>query len=132
MYSIAAAISTDSFKWAAQDVKAPFVLLINPWITDFAAYDLWTKPMGLLLLASLLREGGCGVALIDCLDRRDPFTNFHPETMPGRDKKFGTGKYPRMRLPKPRPYNDFPRYFTGTEFTRRAFAVSFWKSKSRT
>ncbi len=91
--------------------KAPFVLLINPWITDFAAYDLWTKPMGLLLLASLLRDGGCGAALIDCLDRWDPFTNSHPEILPGRDSKFGTGKYPRMRLPKPGPYTGFPRYF---------------------
>jgi len=91
--------------------KAPFVLLINPWITDFAAYDLWAKPMGLLLLASLLREGGCGVALIDCMDRRDPFTNSHPEILPGRDKEFGTGKYPRMRIPKPSPYENFPRYF---------------------
>jgi radical SAM superfamily enzyme YgiQ (UPF0313 family) len=91
--------------------KAPFVLLINPWITDFAAYDLWAKPMGLLFLGSLLKEGGCGAALIDCLDRRDPFTNSHPEVLPGRDKRFGTGKYPRMRLPKPGPYSDFPRYF---------------------
>ncbi len=91
--------------------KAPFVLLINPWITDFAAHDLWAKPMGLLSLGSLLKEGGCGVALIDCLDRRDPFTNSHPEILPGRDKKFGTGKYPRMRMPKPGPYKDFPRYF---------------------
>jgi len=86
-------------------------MLINPWITDFAAHDLWSKPMGLLVLASLLREGGCGVALIDCLDRRDPFTNSHPEILPGRDKKFGTGKYPRMQLQKPAPYADFPRYF---------------------
>jgi radical SAM superfamily enzyme YgiQ (UPF0313 family) len=91
--------------------KAPFVLLINPWITDFAAFDLWTKPMGLLLLGALLRDGGCGVALIDCLDRRDVFTNSHPEILPGTDKKFGTGKYPRMRLPKPGPYGNFRRYF---------------------
>jgi len=87
------------------------ILLINPWITDFAAHDLWTKPMGLLVLAALLREGGCGVELIDCLDRRDPFTNAHPDILPGKDKKFGTGKYPRMRIPKPAPYSDFPRYF---------------------
>ncbi len=91
--------------------KAPFVLLVNPWITDFAAYDLWTKPMGLLVLAALLRDGGCGVALIDCLDRRDQFTNTHPEILPGKDKKFGTGKYPRMRLPKPGPYCRFPETF---------------------
>ena len=91
--------------------KVPLVTLINPWITDFAAHDLWTKPMGLLVLAALLRDGGCGVGLIDCLDRRDPFTNSHPDILPGKDKKFGTGKYPRMRLAKPPPYSDFPRYY---------------------
>jgi radical SAM superfamily enzyme YgiQ (UPF0313 family) len=51
------------------------------------------------------------VRLIDCLDRRDPFTNSHPEILPGMDKKFGAGKYPRMRLAKPGPYSGFPRYF---------------------
>jgi radical SAM superfamily enzyme YgiQ (UPF0313 family) len=91
--------------------KVPLVLLINPWITDFAAHDLWTKPMGLLVLAALLREGGCGVGLIDCLDRRDQFTNAHSDILPGKDKKFGTGKYPRMRIPKPAPYSGFQRYF---------------------
>lgn len=91
--------------------RAPLVLLINPWISDFAAYDLWAKPLGLLFLASLLREGGCGAAFIDCLDRRDPFTNSHPGVLPGKDRKFGTGKYPRMRIPKPGPYADFPRHF---------------------
>ncbi len=87
------------------------ILLINPWVHDFAAFDLWAKPMGLLFLASLLREGGCGAALIDCLDRHDSFTNCHPEVMAGRDKKFGTGKYPRMRIAKPEPYAGFPRHF---------------------
>ena len=113
--------------------NAPFVLLVNPWITDFAAFDLWTKPMGLLLLASLLREGGCGVELIDCLDRRDPFTNSHPEILRGGDKKFGTGKYPRMSLPKPEPLRPISHVIsTGTEFTRRASAANFWKSKHPT
>ena len=83
--------------------KAPFVLLINPWITDFAAHDLWAKPMGLLVLASLLRDGGCGVRLIDCLDRRDPFTNSHPEILPGRDKKFGDRQVPQDAPPKTGP-----------------------------
>ena len=91
--------------------RAPHFLLINPWIADFAAYDLWTKPLGLLILASLLREGGCGVSLIDCLDRNDSFTNAHPDVLPGKDKLFGTGKYPRMRLPLPLPYSGIRRYF---------------------
>jgi hypothetical protein len=34
------------------------ILLINPWIYDCAAYDFWIKPVGLLSLASLLRENG--------------------------------------------------------------------------
>lgn len=91
--------------------KASLVLLINPWITDFAAHDLWAKPMGLLLLASLLREGGFGVAFIDCLDRHDPFTNTHPDIIPGKDKQFGTGKYPKMRLPMPEAYSGLPRHY---------------------
>ncbi len=91
--------------------KVPLILLVNPWITDFAAHDLWTKPMGLLILGSLLRNGGYGVELIDCLDRHDDFTNNHPLVLRGRDKEFGTGKYPRMRIPRPAPYSDFPRYY---------------------
>lgn len=91
--------------------KAPFILLVNPWITDFAAHDLWAKPVGLLLLASLLRQGGCGVEFIDCLDRHDEFTNSYPDVVRGTAKDFGTGKYSRMGLPKPEPYSDFPRYY---------------------
>jgi len=34
------------------------ILLINPWIHDFAAYDLWAKPAGLLYLASTLKKNG--------------------------------------------------------------------------
>ena len=48
------------------------LLLINSWITDFAAFDLWSKPLGLLYLAGLLRQNGHSVRLIDWLDRYDP------------------------------------------------------------
>jgi len=91
--------------------KTPLILLINPWITDFAAYDYWTKPLGLLLLGSLLREGGCGVTLIDCLDRQDPFTTQHPEIIPPVHRRYGTGKYPRMRIGKPPAYAGMPRHY---------------------
>ncbi|MGD2036453.1 MAG: B12-binding domain-containing radical SAM protein, partial [Desulfobacterales bacterium] len=50
----------------------PHILLVNPWIHDFAAYDFWAKPLGLLYLAALLRSHGLSVSYIDCLDR------FHP------------------------------------------------------
>lgn len=52
---------------------SPHILCINPWIHDFAAFDFWAKPLGLLTLAAILREKGLKVSYIDCLDR------FHPK-----------------------------------------------------
>lgn len=91
--------------------KAPFILLVNPWIRDFAAFDLWAKPMGLLMLGSLLRQGGCGVAFVDCLSRHDPATENAPDVLPGRERPHGTGKYHRMRVPKPEVFSGFPRTY---------------------
>jgi hypothetical protein len=51
--------------------KKPNILLINPWIYDFAAHDLWSKPLGLLMLAGLLRAQGYNLSLLDCLDVHD-------------------------------------------------------------
>lgn len=85
---------------------APHILLINPWIHDFAAYDFWARPLGLLTLAALLRRHGCRVSYIDCLDR------FHPKA-PRSDPRArqGRGPYRKTRLPKPRPFVDVPRHF---------------------
>lgn len=91
--------------------KAPFILLVNPWITDFAAYDYWAKPLGLLLLGALLRDGGCGVALIDCVDRHDGSSTRYPDLISGADRKYGTGKFPKMRIPKPEAYAEVPRHY---------------------
>lgn len=91
--------------------KTPFILLINPWIADFAAYDLWAKPVGLLLLASLLREAGCGVGFLDCLQRNDHHTLQHSEVIAGCNRKYGTGKYPKMSIDKPQAYAEMPRNY---------------------
>jgi len=48
--------------------KSPPLLLINPWIYDFAAYDFWAKPLGFLYLAAILRKNGFAINYIDCLD----------------------------------------------------------------
>jgi radical SAM superfamily enzyme YgiQ (UPF0313 family) len=84
----------------------PHILLINPWIHDFAAYDVWAKPLGLLSLAAILRRHGCRVTYIDCLDR------FHPR-MPAADPRArgGRGPYRKTRLPKPTQFPDVPRHF---------------------
>ena len=65
----------------------PHILCINPWIHDFAAFDFWAKPLGLLSIAAILRENGISVSYIDCLDR------FHPEESPDV-KRFWDGRGP--------------------------------------
>ncbi|MCU0559783.1 MAG: radical SAM protein [Desulfobacterales bacterium] len=86
---------------------APHILLINPWIHDFAAYDAWASPLGLLTLAGILREHGCRVSYVDCLDR------FHPRApRPAREAPFGCGPFLKTRLPKPAPLRDVPRHFS--------------------
>ncbi len=91
--------------------RVPFILLINPWITDFAAYDLWAKPMGLAILGALLRQGGCGVAFIDCLNRHDLQSGKRQGLYPGKNRRFGTGKYPKVPIDKPAPYQEFARTY---------------------
>ncbi len=79
---------------------SPHILLINPWITDFAAYNFWIKPLGLLSIASLLRENGFRVTLIDCLDFNI------------KSKKYGDGKFFRTKIEKPLPLKSIPRYYS--------------------
>lgn len=86
---------------------SPHILLINPWIHDFAAYDFWAKPMGLLTIASLLRQHGIAVSYIDCLDRFHPNA---PATNPGA--RHGRGPYLKTRIPKPAGLEDVPRYYS--------------------
>ncbi|MEJ2672519.1 MAG: cobalamin-dependent protein, partial [Deltaproteobacteria bacterium] len=70
--------------------SGPPLLLINPWIYDFAAYDYFAQPLGLLYLAGLLEAQGFAVHFLDCLDT--------PHAKPG---PFGTGRYPKEILPAP-------------------------------
>ncbi|NOZ62870.1 MAG: radical SAM protein [Calditrichaeota bacterium] len=79
------------------------VLLINPWIYDFAAYDFWIKPVGLLSVANFLEEYGYQTHLIDCLDR------FHPLAPKTKNKKYGTGKFIRTPVENPNFTKSIPR-----------------------
>lgn len=91
--------------------RAPFFLLINPWITDFAAFDLWARPLGLLQLAALLRDGGAEVAIVDCLARDATAGDHATDVLPGKDRPFGTGGYPRSLIPKPAALSSLPRHY---------------------
>ena len=82
------------------------VLLVNPWIYDFSAFDLWLKPLGLLYIASFLEAKGYEVILLDCLDRFHPLLVTHKTKQ--RDKFYGTGKYLAENITKPEPIKDIP------------------------
>jgi radical SAM superfamily enzyme YgiQ (UPF0313 family) len=74
----------------------PNILFINPWIHDFAAYDFWSKPLGILYLASIARYHGCSVSYIDCLDR------FHPKARQiNPNARYGRGPYRKAKIPIP-------------------------------
>jgi radical SAM superfamily enzyme YgiQ (UPF0313 family) len=76
--------------------KKIHILFINPWIHDFAAYDFWAKPLGLLQLAAVCRMHGFSVSYIDCQDR------FHPKSAPSDPAaRYGRGSYIKSRINMP-------------------------------
>jgi radical SAM superfamily enzyme YgiQ (UPF0313 family) len=85
----------------------PHILLVNPWIHDFAAYDFWAKPMGLLTIAGILRAHGITVSFIDCLDR------FHPRSAKNDPQaRYGRGPYLKTRIARPAGLHDVPRHYS--------------------
>jgi radical SAM superfamily enzyme YgiQ (UPF0313 family) len=85
------------------------ILLINPWIHDFAAYDFWLKPLGLLYLGGLLRQNGHRVSYIDCLDP------YHPEMLARglnpRRHPYGRGKFYRQIIIKSEKLKFMPKNY---------------------
>ena len=78
------------------DSTAPHILCVHPWIYDFAAFDFWSKPLGLFYLMSILRDQGIRVSYIDCLDR------FHPRQSPGLEVMWdGRGPYRKTTIEPP-------------------------------
>jgi len=74
------------------------VLLINPLIHDFAAYDFWARPLGLFFLGGLLQRPGLELSLLDCVD---PLSPWLPEGTRPRRKAGGQGKLRRQVIPTP-------------------------------
>ncbi len=81
------------------------VLLINPPIYDFAAYDFWMKPLGLLYLSNILKERGHEVYLIDATYRQDPF---YPHQ---KSDKYGRGKLYSEEINKFEVLKNIPRRY---------------------
>ena len=85
------------------------ILLINPWITDFAAFDLWDRPLGLLYVGAFMEARGHSVRLVDCMDR---FQDGRGHKLNAHSGKHSTGKFHREIIEKPACFSHVPRYFT--------------------
>lgn len=66
----------------------PRILLVNPWIYDFAAYNFWARPLGLLRVAEYLSGFDVDISLIDCTDAYTP-------------RRYGTGRFRAEEVEKP-------------------------------
>jgi radical SAM superfamily enzyme YgiQ (UPF0313 family) len=78
------------------------VLLVNPWIYDFAAYNLWVEPLGLLTIAAALRQEGYRLTVVDCLA---------PQSGAPRARPDGSGKFRKAMLPRPEAVTFVPRRY---------------------
>ena len=97
------------------------ILLINPWIYDFAAYDFWIKPLGLLYIAGFLRINGYNVHLIDCLNPSHPEMKYETNIKLPKRKSWGNGKYPKENIEKPGPLTGIPKRYNRYGITPRIF-----------
>jgi hypothetical protein len=98
-------------------MSKPKILLLNPPIYDFAAYDFWLKPYGLLSIAGYLR-GKVDFEFFDYLDRLHPFM--------ARQKKlqsdnWGRGRFYWEQITKPPCLIRIPRYFRRFGLPRNVF-----------
>jgi hypothetical protein len=94
---------------------APRILLINPPIYDFSAYDFWLKPYGLLRVAGFLRKRA-ELRLFDYLDRHHP--SLHDSSPSDR---WGRGEFPRETVATPSALTPISRRFRRHGLSRSLF-----------
>ena len=73
------------------------VLLVNPPIYDFTAFDFWLRPYGMLRVAGRMRHS--------C---RLEFFNF---LISGNKDSWGRGRFDERNIPRPKALADVPRNF---------------------
>jgi radical SAM superfamily enzyme YgiQ (UPF0313 family) len=105
-------------------MHAARVLLVNPWIHDFAAYDFWARPLGLLTVGGWLRAAGVEPALLDLTDPRSPHL---PSAWRPRRKPGGHGRFVAQQIPRPAalPYvnRKWRRYGLPPEFAEAVLSA---------
>lgn len=104
-------------------MKVRRLLLVNPWIADFAAFDLWAKPVGLLSVAKYLMRFGYEEELVDLMDRS--------RWQDSEEERFrdGRGKYRKTFIPKPAIVSHIPRRYGLYGATREQFSKALSRIK---
>jgi len=95
----------------------PKILLVNPPIYDFAAYDFWLKPYGMLSVAGSLRSKA-DFKLFDYLDRMHAFAAKQRQL---ESNQWGRGRLYSEQVPSPQPLKAIPRYFQRFGLPRNMF-----------
>jgi hypothetical protein len=95
----------------------PKILLVNPPIYDFAAYDFWLKPHGMLSVAGYLRDK-VDFKLFDYLDRLHPFIVNQKNL---ESDQWGRGRFYCERIPHPACLRQIPRYYRRFGLPRNLF-----------
>jgi len=95
----------------------PKILLVNPPIYDFAAYNFWLKPYGLLSVAGYLRDKA-DFRLFDYLDRLHPFVAKQKKL---ESDRWGRGRFYYQIIPNPACLETIPRYFRRFALPRNLF-----------
>ena len=83
------------------------ILLVNPPIYDFTAYDFWLRPYGLLEAAGALR-GKAEFVLFDYLDR---YSKLIADRSRLKSDRWGRGRFTEQRIEAPAPLANIRRYF---------------------
>ena len=95
----------------------PKILLVNPPIYDFSAFDFWLKPYGLLRVAGYLR-GQAQLTLFDYLDRCHPLAPPVPAQRPGTWER---GPFYAETVSKPELFAAIPRTYRRYGLPRSLF-----------
>jgi hypothetical protein len=82
-------------------MKKTVALIINPLVSDFKLYDEWMHPVGLYFLYHFLQQCGLSVYMFNFLD-----PGFHIQ-----EKKYGTGSFDYVEIPKPGVYQSIKRKY---------------------
>jgi hypothetical protein len=95
----------------------PRILLVNPPIYDFAAFDFWLKPYGMLNVAGKLR-GQADFALFDYLDRLAP-VSISKKTL--ESDQWGRGRFYYEKIESPGCLKMIPRHYRRFGLPRSQF-----------